>query len=56
MKQPKTKTVKVTIYLDVEEDEITSIEKITHHAEYLLDLDNHPEIKSVYGVEVNVVD
>lgn len=46
------KTVKVTMYFDVEEDGMEEIKKVEHHADYLLDLYSYPEIKSVYGVKV----
>ena len=46
------KKLKVEMYLDVEEDFVDEIKKITHHADYLLDLESYPEIKSVYGVTV----
>ena len=29
------------------------LKKLEHHAEYLLDLDSHPEIESVFGVQVS---
>lgn len=44
--------LKVTMYFDVEENGIEEIKKIEHHAEYLLNLEEYPEIKSVYGVKV----
>ena len=47
-----SKTVKVTMYLEVDENKVENVKKIEHHAEYLLDLDSWPEIKSVHGVEV----
>lgn len=46
------KKVKVTMYFDVDENGMEEIKKLEHHAEYLLDLDNYPEIESVYGVKV----
>ena len=46
------KTVKITMYLNIDETAMDEIKKLEHHAEYLLDLDNHPEIESVYGVTV----
>ena len=48
----KIKKLKVEMYLDVEEDSVDEIKKMTHHADYLLDLESYPEIKSVYGVTV----
>ena len=46
------KNVKVVMYFEVEETGLEEIEKLEHHADYLLNLDEYPEIKSVYGVEV----
>lgn len=46
------KKVKVTMYFDVEESAIEDIKKLEHHADYLLNLEEYPEIKSVYGVKV----
>lgn len=45
--------VKIEMYLEVDDNAIDEIKKLEHHAEYLLDLDSYPEIKSVYGVKVN---
>jgi hypothetical protein len=46
------KQVKVIMYFEVEESGMEEINKLEHHADYLLNLDEYPEIKSVYGVEV----
>jgi hypothetical protein len=46
------KKVKVVMYLEVEENKIEEIKKLEHHVDYLLNLEEYPEIKSVYGVEV----
>ena len=45
--------VKIEMYLEIEDDFLDDIKKIEHHAEYLLDLESYPEIKSVYDVRVN---
>lgn len=45
-------TVKVTMYFEVEENTLEEIKRLEHHAEYLLNLEEYPEIKSVYGVKV----
>ena len=45
-------TVKVELYLEVDDNRVDKIHVIEHHAERLLDLDSWPEIKSVYGVKV----
>ena len=50
------KKVKITMYFDVEENGMEEIKKLEHHAEYLLSLDEYPEIKSVYGVRVEEVE
>lgn len=50
-------TVKVVVYMDVSSKEAAEkLKKIEHHAEMILDLDSHPEITSVYGVTVNVIE
>ena len=46
------KKVKVTMYFEVEENALEEIKKLEHHAEYLLNLEEYPEIKSVYGAKV----
>lgn len=46
-------TVKVEMYLDIEDGSVDEIKKIEHHADYLLDLDSWPKIKTVYGVKVS---
>lgn len=47
--------VKLDVLMDVDEFGIEEIEKLTHHIEYLLDLDSYPEIKSVFNVNVTKV-
>jgi hypothetical protein len=46
------KQLKVTMYFEVEENSVEELKKLEHHAEYLLNLEEYPEIKSVYGVKV----
>ena len=46
------KTIKFEIYMDVDDDFADHAKKWEHHAEYILDLDSYPEIKSVYGCTV----
>lgn len=46
------KKVKVTMYFEVNENDIEEIKKLEHHVEYLLNLEEYPEIESVYGVKV----
>ena len=47
--------VKVQMNLEIEDDFLDEIKKIEHHAEYLLDLESYPEILTVYGVKVEVI-
>lgn len=47
--------VKLDVLMDVDESGIEEIEKLTHHIEYLLDLDSYPEIKSVFNVKVTKI-
>lgn len=49
--------VKVTMYFDVpNEEDIEELEKLEHHADYILNLDEYPEIASVYDVTVETVE
>ena len=45
--------VKFTAYMDVDKNSFNNLKKLEHHAEWLLDLNSWPEIKSVYGVTVD---
>ena len=46
--------VKVELNLEVRDKQTAeNLKRLEHHAEYLLDLDSHPEIKSVFGVKVS---
>ena len=47
--------VKMDLMMEVDESAIKEIEKLTHHIEYLLDLDSYPEIKSVFNVNVTKI-
>lgn len=49
------KKVKITMYFDVEENCLEEIKKFEHHADYLLNLNEYPEINSVYGVKVEEI-
>ena len=49
------KKVKITMYFDVDENCLEEIKKLEHHADYLLNLDEYPEINSVYGVKVEEI-
>ena len=44
--------VKVTMYFEIEETAMEEMKKLEHHADYILDLEAYPEIKSVYDVQV----
>lgn len=46
------KTLKIIMYLDVEENGVEEIKKLEHHVDYILNLDEYPEIKSVHNVKV----
>lgn len=47
--------VKVTMYFEIEETAMEEMKKLEHHADYILDLEEYPEIKSVYGVQVEEI-
>lgn len=47
------KAIKVEMTMEVEDSFVDQAKVWEHHAEYLLDLDSHPEILSVYDVTVN---
>lgn len=47
------KAIKVEMTMAVEDNFVDQAKVWEHHAEYLLDLDSHPEILSVYDVTVN---
>jgi len=47
------KTVKLTAYLNIEDDALDEIKKIQHHAEYFFNLEEYSkEIESVYGITI----
>lgn len=49
--------LKLEIFLETDSDtSIEEIKKVEHYADYLLDLDNYPEIKSVFGVKVKKIE
>ena len=54
--EPKPrKTVLFQIKMEVEEDAMERLKKLEHHAEWLLDLDNWQEIKSVFECHVSEI-
>ena len=44
--------VMFSIKMTVEDDAWETLKQWEHHAEYLLDLDSYPEIKSIYDCKV----
>lgn len=44
--------VKMEIELEVDKEDMEEVKKIEHHADYLLDLNNYPEIKSVRNCKI----
>lgn len=46
------KAIKVSMTMEIEDGSEEAIKRIENHAEELLDLDEWPEIKSVYNVRV----
>lgn len=46
------KVIKLEMFLAVEDEAVEEIKKIEHHIDYLIDFENYPEIKSVFGVKV----
>lgn len=50
------KVIKLEMFLAVEDEAVEEIKKVEHHVEYLIDLDNYPEINSVFGVKVEQVE
>ena len=42
----------VKLSMEIETSNVEALKKLEHHIDYLLDLDNWPEIESVYNVEV----
>lgn len=48
----KTQTLELKMVLEVDENAVEELKKLEHHIDYLLDLDNFPEIKTVRNVAV----
>ena len=46
------KTMTLTCTLEVEDAAVEELKKVTHHAEYLFDLDTYPEITSVSNITI----
>lgn len=44
--------VKVEMNLEIEDGKLEEIKKIEHHADYFINLDEYPEIKSIFNVKV----
>lgn len=49
----KTQTLELKMELEVDENAVEELKKLEHHIDYLLDLDNFPEIKTVRNVAVH---
>lgn len=47
--------IKLSMSLQTNNDSIEQFKKLEHHIDYLLDLDNWPEIESVYDVVVEEI-
>ena len=49
----ETTVIKVTMKMEIEKNSYEEIQRILkNHIDYLMSLDEFPEIKSVFGVEV----
>lgn len=48
----KTQTLELKMELEVDENAVEELKKLEHHIDYLLDLDNFPELKTVRNVAV----
>ena len=48
----KTQTLELKMELEVDENAVEGLKKLEHHIDYLLDLDNFPEIKTVRNVVI----
>lgn len=44
--------IQIKMTLEITDDTLDSMKKLEHHAEYLLNLEEYPEIRSVSDVEV----
>lgn len=52
LENSETVKVELSMYLEIDPSDIDKIMVLKHHIEYLLDLDNWPEIKSVSEVGI----
>lgn len=52
LENSETLKVGLSMYLEIDPSDIDKIMVLKHHVEYLLDLDNWPEIKSVSEVDI----
>ena len=48
----RTQTLELKMELEVDENAVEELKKLEHHIDYLLDLDDFPEIKTVRNVAV----
>lgn len=44
--------IELKAMIEIEDGALETIQKLTHHVDWLMDLDSWPEIKSVSGVTV----
>lgn len=51
----KTCRINLSMEMEIDRDFFDDTKKWEHHIEYLVDCDSHPEIKSIYGVQVEKV-
>lgn len=47
------KTIKLEMFLEVDDNGVEEVKKLEHHIDWLLNLGEYPEIKSVFGVKVS---
>lgn len=47
--------VKLEMCFEIDDESLDEIKKLEHHADYLLNLAEYPEIKSVYALKVTEV-
>lgn len=50
------KVIKLEMFIEVDDDAVEEIKKVEHHVDYLLDFENYPEIKSVFGVKIKSIE
>lgn len=48
--------VKLEMTIEIEDKSLDELKKLEHHVDYFLNLDEYPEVKSVYAVKVMEVE